>query len=238
MISRMKLEGAASGVVTVPAYDKDIFLGAGTQYALAFHSPAGTSNRTALAYSTNGLYPAGQLWCRLDTNTDWEPVVLFDLATNIVSTNAVTTTVITTNVIATNLSAAFSVSIVPSSPEVRISLPLSGEVIPYGENVRFRAELNLPTISTLYRVRFLDNDQEIDSLFNPPHRSPPYEILWTATNSGPHVLRVRVDDTFGRPFRSEQHLVTVSPAPPPTPARSSTTSPTSLAATRARRSAT
>ena len=74
--------------------------------------------------------------------------------------------------------------------------------------------MTLPKISKLYRVRFFDNDQELDQLVNPPHRDPPHQIIWKATQSGPHTLKVRVEDTFGRPFRSQEHVVSVSTAPP------------------------
>jgi hypothetical protein len=195
-LATLQVETAEAGQIVAGFYEKELYLTAGTNYAIQVttDNPETEQPNYLLHSSSDDSYSAGKLWSRKEPAGPWQPAALPTGETNI--------------------DAAFRVSIVPSAPVVYISSPKAGDVIPFGSAVPFRAEVNLPKISKLYRVRFFDNDQELDQLVNPPHRDPPHEIAWKPTQSGPHKLKVRVEDTFGRPFRSQEHLVTVSPAPP------------------------
>ena len=197
LLASLPLGTAEAGQILAGFYDKEVYLSAGTNYAIEVRTdnPETEQPGYLLHCSTNDSYPAGKLWSRKEPSGPWQPA---GLPTG-----------------QTNIDAAFSVSIVPSAPVVYISSPKVGDVIPFGSNVPFRAEVNLPKISKLYRVRFFDNDQELDQLVNPPHRDPPHEIVWKPIKSGTHTLKVRVEDTFGRPFRSQEHVVAVSAAPGP-----------------------
>jgi hypothetical protein len=197
VLAMVEVEAGEAGQILAGFYSNEIYLGAGTNYAIEVRTanPETEEPQYLLHCSSNDSYSAGKLWSQKEPAGPWQPAGL--------STGE------------TNIDAAFSVSIVPSAPVVYISSPKTGEVIPFGSDVAFRAEVNLPKISKLYRVRFLDNDQEVGHLINPPHRDPPHQIVWKPTKSGPHTLKVRVEDTFGRPFRSQEHVVTVSSAPQP-----------------------
>jgi hypothetical protein len=195
VLGSLQIDSTNAGAILAAFYDKEMYLSAGTNYAIEVRTdnPETEQSQYLLHCSSNDSYPAGKLWSRKEPIGPWQPAGLRTGETNV--------------------DAAFSISIVPAAPVVYISSPKAGDVIPFGSDIRFRAELHLPTISKLYRIRFFDNDQELDQLISPPHRDPPYEITWKATNSGPHRLKVRAEDTFGRPFRSQEHLVIVSPTP-------------------------
>ncbi len=197
VLASLQVAPGEVGQISANFYEKEIYLHAGTNYGIVIRTdrPETEEPQYLLHCSTTDAYPGGLLWSRKEPAGPWQPAGL--------STGE------------TNVDATFSVSIVPSAPVVYISSPKVGDVIPSGSSVPFRAEVRLPTISKLYRVRFFDNDQELDQLVNPPHRDPPYEIVWKPTKSGAHTLKVRVEDTFGRPFRSQEHMVSVSEAPKP-----------------------
>ena len=190
-IGSLIVQPDAEGKAQANFYSQSIFLGSGSLYALqveATNAPVGEAEERVLVALDNP-YPAGQLWVTTNSpQASWQ-VANVDTSTNV--------------------DAAFSISIVPGAPNVRITSPEPGASIPYGRVVTIGIATNLPAISTIYRVRFFDGNQELEQIFRPP-----YEAKWHATNSGPHSIRVIVEETFGRQFRAEPHLVTVLEAPP------------------------
>jgi hypothetical protein len=194
VLASQLVEPTVNGVAEANFYDGSIFLKAGTLYALAVSAvdtPVENLEKKVLV-NADDPYPEGQLWSRENgENSTWSLSKLAE------GTNS--------------LDGVFSIQIVPADPAVRIKSPGVGELVQFGKRVPITIETNLPSISTIWRVRFFDGNQEIDQVTRPP-----YEVQWHATNSGPHTLRVVVEDTFGRPFRAEPHLITVS-EPPPVP---------------------
>ncbi len=187
---------SVGGQVSASFYDQQIYLAAGQQYALVCRSdnPETDSPQYLLGCSAGDAYAGGQLWAAPEPDGAWQTAALPTGETNI--------------------DASFSVSIIPAAPPVLITTPAVGAVIPFGSSVRFAAELNLPKISQVWRVRFFDGNNEIDELVNPPHSAPPFEIFWQSTNAGPHTLKVIVEDGFRRPFRTDTRVVTVAPPLP------------------------
>ncbi len=199
VLAAIPISSSPAGPLIISFYPQELYLAAGTLYAVQVSSVFSQHRAlpVLLSCSTNNAYTSGQLWSRTDLNSSWQPA---SLTSNNSQTEALT-----------NIDAAFVVSIVPAAPVVHITSPAAGEILPFGEAVPFAAELHLPAISTLYRVRFFVDDSELPQIVNPPHANPPYEDIWSATDVGPHILRVRVEDTFGRVFRSEERSVTVLP---------------------------